>query len=120
MLPAVGQGALCIEIRDQDPLIGPLISSLDHDGTHKTVTAERSFLKRLEGGCQTPIAAYGELTTGILSLTGLVADIDGSTMIRETLSGPENQSEKLGRDLADLLLSKGADKILDKLRAGIE
>lgn len=120
MLPAVGQGALCIEIRDQDPVIGPLIASLDHDGTHKVVTAERAFLKRLEGGCQTPIAAYGKLATGILSLTGLVADVDGSTMIRETLSGPENQSEQLGQELADLLLSKGAEEILDRLTAGIE
>jgi hydroxymethylbilane synthase len=120
MLPAVGQGALCIEIRDQDPFIGPLIASLDHDGTHKVVAAERSFLKRLEGGCQTPIAAYGKLTSGILSLTGLVADTDGSTMIRDTLSGPEHQSENLGRELAELLLSKGAKQILDKLRAGIE
>jgi hydroxymethylbilane synthase len=120
MLPAVGQGALCIEIRDQDSVIGPLIGSLDHAGTRKVVTAERSFLKRLEGGCQTPIAAHGKLDTGTLSLTGLVADTDGSTIIRETLSSPENQSEKLGRELAELLLSKGGKQILDKLTAGIE
>jgi hydroxymethylbilane synthase len=120
MLPAVGQGALCLEIRDQDPVIGPLIASLDHDVTHKVVTAERSFLKRLEGGCQTPIAAYGKLNAGNLSLTGLVADTDGSVMIRETLSGSEHQSEKIGRELAELLLSKGAKQILDNLKAGIE
>jgi hydroxymethylbilane synthase len=120
MLPAVGQGALCIEIRDQDPVIGPLIASLDHDRTRKVVTAERAFLKRLEGGCQTPIAAYGKLNAGTLSLTGLVADTDGSAMIRETLAGPEHQSEKLGRELAELLLSMGAKQILDKLRTEIE
>jgi hydroxymethylbilane synthase len=120
MLPAVGQGALCIEIRDQDPVVGPLINSLDHDGTRKVVTAERSFLLRLEGGCQTPIAAHGKLNGAILNLTGLVADTDGSAMIRETLSGPEHQSEKLGRELAELLLQQGAKEILDKLRAGIE
>jgi hydroxymethylbilane synthase len=120
MLPAVGQGALCIEIRDQDPLIGPLVASLDHDDTNKVVTAERSFLKRLEGGCQTPIAAYGKLNAGKLSLTGLVADTDGSTMIRETLSGPVHQSEKIGRELAELLLSKGAKEILENLKAGNE
>jgi hydroxymethylbilane synthase len=116
MLPAVGQGALCIEIRDQDPVIGPLIASLDHDDTHKVVTAERSFLRRLEGGCQTPIAAYGKLKAGKISLTGMVADTDGSNMIRETLSGPEHQSEKIGRELAELLLSKGAKEILENLK----
>ncbi len=120
MLPAVGQGALCIEIRDHDPVIGPLIASLNHDDTHIAVTAERAFLKRLEGGCQTPIAAYGKLHAGILHLTGLVADTDGSFMIRDSLSGPEQESEKLGRELAELLLLKGAKEILDKLRAGIE
>jgi hydroxymethylbilane synthase len=120
MLPAVGQGALCIEIRDKDSVISPLINSLDHSSTNKVVTAERSFLKRLEGGCQTPIAAHGKLNFGILSLTGMVADTDGSSLIRESLSGPENQAEKMGQELAELLLSKGGKQILDKLTAGIE
>ncbi len=119
MLPAVGQGALCIEMRDHDSVIGPLVTALDHANTHSIVLAERTFLKRLEGGCQTPIAAHGKINSGNLRLTGLVATTDGSTLIRETLSGPEDQPEKIGLELANLLLLKGAQPILDKLRAGI-
>lgn len=119
MLPAVGQGALCIEIRADDSEIGPLLVYLDHADTRKIVTAERAFLKRLEGGCQTPIAALGTIDSGILCLTGLVATLDGTILIRETLSGPAENSETLGLELAELLLAKGAQPILDNLRAGI-
>ncbi|MFO8085266.1 MAG: hydroxymethylbilane synthase [Desulfobacterales bacterium] len=119
MLPAVGQGALCIEMRDHDPMIGHLVASLDHAGSRNVVRAERAFLKLLEGGCQTPIAAYGKIDSGVLNLTGLVATTDGSILIRETLSGPADKPETIGRELADLLLLKGAKPILDKLRAGI-
>ncbi len=116
MLPAVGQGALCIEIRENDPDAGPVIAALDDDSTHKVVAGERAFLHRLEGGCQVPIAAHGRLNGDTLELKGLVADVDGSVVFRETVSGPASAAEKLGVKLAERLLNKGAGPILDTLK----
>ncbi|MBW2100507.1 MAG: hydroxymethylbilane synthase, partial [Deltaproteobacteria bacterium] len=74
-------------------------------------------LNRLEGGCQVPIAAHGKIADNTFTLCGLVAGIDGKIMIRETLSGPETASERIGIELADRLLSMGAKDILEKLKA---
>jgi len=116
MLPAVGQGALSIESRIGDTVIDPLVSVLDHEKTRKVVLGERAFLNRLEGGCQIPIAAHGKLENNIFSLTGLVASLDGITIIKHSLSGPDTQSERIGAELADRLLSEGAKEILDSVR----
>jgi hydroxymethylbilane synthase len=116
MLPAVGQGALCIEIRATDPAIEEMTTSLDHLQTRTIVNGERAFLNRLEGGCQIPIAAHGKIEANRFILTGLVADIDGSTLIRDSLSGPPEASQTLGIQLAERLLAKGADKLLEKLK----
>jgi hydroxymethylbilane synthase len=115
MLPAVGQGALCIEIRKDDPLLSPLTAQIDDSDTRQVVIGERSFLKRLEGGCQVPIAGHGRLGNNAYTLTGLVCDVDGSRRIRASLTGPADQSEKIGVELAETLLSKGAGEILERL-----
>jgi hydroxymethylbilane synthase len=115
MLPAVGQGALCIEIRDGDPRIGPMVAALDHPATRTVVSGERAFLKRLQGGCQVPIAGHGRLDGAHFTLTGLVADVDGSAVIKHRLSGPAASAERIGIELAEILLSRGADEILKKL-----
>jgi hydroxymethylbilane synthase len=116
MLPAVGQGALCIETRITDPVITPFVSALNHATTRSAVLAERAFLARLEGGCQVPIAGHATLTGDRLSMTGLVADLQGQTMVRETLEGPAEQAETIGLDLAGKLLERGARTILDSLQ----
>jgi hydroxymethylbilane synthase len=115
MLPAVGQGALCIEIREDDPRIGPLVAVLDHPATRTVVGGERAFLKRLQGGCQVPIAGHGRLDGAHFTLTGLVADVDGGTVIKDRLSGPAAAAERIGIELAETLLGRGADEILEKL-----
>lgn len=116
MLPAVGQGALCIESRIDDEKTASILSSLDDADTHTAVTAERAFLSRLEGGCQVPIAGHAVIgKDNRLTMTGLVAELDGSRMIREEVIGPCDQAEKMGRELAELLLSKGAASILEGL-----
>jgi hydroxymethylbilane synthase len=115
MLPAVGQGALCVEIRKNDPRIALLVSDLDHRHTHTAIKGERAFLGRLEGGCQVPIAAHGKIEGNTFILTGLVADLDGRTVIRETVSGSPAQSETIGVELAERLLSKGAKRILENI-----
>jgi hydroxymethylbilane synthase len=115
MLPAVGQGALCIEIRETDPRVGPMVAVLDHPATRTAVSGERAFLKRLQGGCQVPIAGHGRLDGAFLTLTGLVADVDGGTVIKDRLSGPAESAERIGIELAETLLGRGADQILQKL-----
>jgi hydroxymethylbilane synthase len=117
MLPAVGQGALCIEIREHDPEMAALISPLNHPETRTAVSSERAFLRKLEGGCQVPIAAHGYVTGDSLTLTGLICDTGGLVMIRETLTGDVARAEQIGTELADMLLARGADHILDKLKA---
>jgi hydroxymethylbilane synthase len=117
ILPAIGQGALCIEIRNDDPIVGPLAESLDHAPTRTVVQGERAFLNRLEGGCQVPIAGHGKINQDRFILTGLVAEVDGSRLIKAEKSGPIHSSEAIGIDLAEELLAKGADKILKKLKS---
>ncbi len=116
MLPAVGQGALCIESRTNDDMIASVISALDDAATHTAVLAERAFLHRLEGGCQVPIAGHATIGSGDrLTITGLVAELDGSRLIKQTLEGPCDQAAKLGLQLADALLAEGAASILERL-----
>ena len=116
MLPAVGQGALCIEHRHQDPRITPLINQLNHPDSRTAVTAERAFLQRLEGGCQVPMAAYAQIDGSRLSITGLVAEIDGRRLLKATITGWSSQARKIGRELAEALLAQGADTILEKFK----
>ena len=80
---------------------------------------ERAFLNLLEGGCQVPIAAYGKIDKNTFTLSGLVATIDGRTLIKETFSGPENSSEIIGVELAERLISMGAKTIMDNLKADL-
>ena len=117
MLPAVGQGALCIEMRRGDPRVARLAAALDDPATRTVVAGERAFLKRLEGGCQVPIAAHGRLAGGVFSLTGLVAEVDGRTIIRQSRSGAAAASQAVGVQLAEHLLALGAGEILDKLKS---
>jgi hydroxymethylbilane synthase len=117
MLPAVGQGALCIEIRKDDPLISPVMAGMDDAHTRKVVMGERAFLNRLEGGCQVPIAGHGHLENNTYTLTGLVCEVDGTQRIKASLSGPAEQSEQIGVKLAETLLAKGAGEILERLNA---
>jgi len=119
MLPAVGQGALCIEIRQNDPEVEPIVSSLEHHQTRVEVMGERAFLNRLEGGCQVPIAAYGKIEKNTFTLCGLVATVDGKTVIKETLSGPKDSSEIIGVKLADRMVAMGAKTIMENLKTDL-
>jgi hydroxymethylbilane synthase len=115
MLPAVGQGALGIECR-QEGWINELVAFLRHPESTMAVQGERAFLRRLEGGCQVPIAAYGEVEEGRLLLRGLVARLDGSQLFRAENRGDD--PEKVGRQLADELLAQGAAEVLQEIYAG--
>ncbi len=114
-LPAIGQGALGIEGRANDEFVRSILSRLNDQATHTTVTAERAFLHRLEGGCQVPIAAYATLADEHLALDGLVASVDGKTVLRDQIKGTPQQAYSLGVQLADRLLSRGGDRILREI-----
>jgi len=112
MLPAVGQGALAIETRINDETVNRIVGRLHHRPTAVCVLAERVFLKKLEGGCQVPIAGHATLEGANLTLEGLVGDLDGQRLIRETQTGPADDYEKIGIALAEQLLEQGAAEIL--------
>ena len=114
-LPAIGQGALGIEGRADDQFVRSVLVRLNDVQTQITVMAERALLHRLEGGCQVPIAGHAVLTDDQLSLEGLVASVDGKTIIRDRIHGTSRDAEALGVQLADRLLARGADKILREI-----
>jgi len=115
MLPAVGQGALGIEIKSSNKFAGKILASIHDENTYAAVLAERALLKKLEGGCQIPIGAFGEIKKNGLYLTGLVASIEGDITLKKTIRGSKKFPEKLGKQLAGDLIKAGAKKILKEI-----
>jgi len=116
MLPAVGQGALCIEIRNNNSAVEAAVTALNDPDTSTAVSAERAFLNRLEGGCQTPIAAHAQLRDGRVHLVGMVASIDGRQIFKQSIDGSPHAAVSIGTRLADQLLDQGARDILELLK----
>ena len=116
-LPAVGQGAIGIESRQDDAPVNDLLKVLHDPATALCVHAERAFNHRLNGGCQVPIAGYAELRGNRICLRGLVASPDGRLQFRGSVEGDSGNATQLGDRLAGLLLGQGADRVLDALYA---
>lgn len=119
-LPAVGQGTVAIEARNEDEQVLGLVGELNHHATELATRAERAFLRRLEGGCQVPIGALGRVEGRRLSLDGMVASLDGSKLIRDRLVSDLDglgEPEELGLALAERLLTQGAGEVLAEVRA---
>lgn len=114
-LPAGGQGALGIETRNDDSVTNALIQPLSHEPSALCVRAERALNRRLEGGCQVPIACYAVLEENQLWLRGLVGDPDGSELFEVEGRGAMNEPEALGIRLAEELLAQGAGKVLERV-----
>jgi hydroxymethylbilane synthase len=114
-IPAIGQGALGIESRIADTEINEIIDFFNHPPTAWAVKAERAFLRRLEGGCQVPIGAFGSVAGGTLTLTGFVSDVEGKQMLKKTVTCPVEAAEATGISLGDDLLILGAGKILNEV-----
>lgn len=112
ILPAIGQGAVGIECRENDPDTNALIAVLNHKDTYTRVSAERAFNHKLEGGCQVPIAGFSVLSNDKLEMKGLVGQPDGKKIIQDQRSGDRQNAEAIGIELAESLLSQGADVIL--------
>lgn len=112
MLPGGGQGAVGIESRSEDMSVMKIIFGLDDEDTHTAVNAERSFLTRLQGGCQVPIGVYATVQDETIHIRGLVGSLDGKTLLKVEKTGLTEAPELLGDDLALEILKMGADKIL--------
>ena len=119
-LPAVGQGALAIQAREDDREVNDLLAGLDHAESRIAVTAERAFMHALGGGCQVPVGALGSIEGDKLVLNGVAAGLDGSTLVRGEVSGNPVEPSRLGDELAQVLLTAGAGEILDQVRTRME
>jgi hydroxymethylbilane synthase len=113
MCPAAGQGALGIEIREGDSVVRQQLAFLDDAAARAATTCERALLNRLGGGCQVPIGAFAEVRNGKLHLDAIVADPDGSKLLRESRVGRLDDPEALGNTVGETLLRRGGDEILD-------
>ncbi len=115
VLPAIGQGVLGLEVRRDDRTVIDLLGAMNHRPTELAATAERAFLQKLEGGCQVPIAGLARLDGDALNLEGMVAELDGSRLLRDKIRGPGEQARELGASLAGRLIDAGAGEILDRI-----
>jgi len=116
MLPAVSQGAIAIEIRDNDPFIQSVIDTINHTSTLLAVAAERTFMNTLEGGCQVPIGCFTETTETDFAIEGFVSDLTGQKVIRGKLAGKLSDANEIAATLAKDFISKGALDLIDGIR----
>lgn len=116
VMPAVSQGAIAIETRENDPEVDELMAKVNHLATWNAVVAERAFLSHLEGGCQVPLGCYSRVENDQLVLSGFVASIDGKQYIKETISGEISKGAELGVKMAEKMLEKGAYEILSQIK----
>ena len=117
MIPAVGQGALAIEVRAGDGRTKAIAAFLDDAVTRSTVMAERAFLAVLGGGCQVPVAGHATLSGSILYLRALIGSVDGRLVVKEDIRGAVGEHEALGRELGERILARGGRDILDAVEA---
>jgi len=119
-LPAVSQGAVGVQIRADDREVANWVGRLNHPPTRLATRAERALLRTLEGGCQVPVGAFGEVADGRLRVRGVVCSLDGNRGIEGEIMGPPEEAETLGVALADQLLGDGGREILDEIRSGVK
>jgi hydroxymethylbilane synthase len=114
-LPAVGQGAIGIEIRSGRPDLAALLAPLNHPDTAACVQAERAMSRKLQGGCQAPIGGYAVVRDGCLFLRAFVADLEGIRFFRATAEGALDNPEAVGHAAADALIAQGADHLMAEI-----
>ncbi|MGA9363214.1 MAG: hydroxymethylbilane synthase [Bacteroidota bacterium] len=119
ILPAVGQGAIAVEVRARDRPIMSLVATVNHEPSAIAARAERILLECLEGGCQVPIGAYARTMDGVFMMDALIGSLDGKRVIRSTIHGDPSQAETLAKTLARTLLKSGGDRILKDIRTEV-
>ena len=115
MIPAVGQGAVGVQIRNADAETKTMVSALNHVSTYQSITAERAFLQTLDSGCQFPVGAFARVQNHTLHLQAFVGSEDGRKVIKDEIEGESAQAENLGRILAERFIEKGAQAILGRM-----
>jgi hydroxymethylbilane synthase len=116
ILPATCQGIMAVEIRENDKEVRDMLKTIDNHNSEIESRAERSFLSRLEGGCQIPVGIYSKAESYSLYMEGFIGSLDGKIAFRERIIGSDSQPESIGRNLANMLLEKGGRQILDEIR----
>ena len=116
ILPAVSQGAVAVEIRENDPEVEAFLKGINDVTTWKSTMAERAFLRTIEGGCQVPVGCYSQMSGSSIRLTGMVASVDGKKLLRESVGGDIKDAEVMASGLAETLLAQGGKEILDQIR----
>lgn len=114
--PAASQGALALQIREGDDFAAKWISQLDHQPTRLATTAERAFLRRVEGGCQVPVGALATIDNGRLTLIAGICSLDGTRTVKGNIDGPAEEAERIGQELGGRLLADGGEEILSEIR----
>lgn len=117
MLPATCQGIMAVEIRKNDPGVSDVVKKINNHRSEIESRAERSFLNRLEGGCQIPVGVFSKAVNYNLYIEGIVGTLDGKIVIRERINGNDSMPEYLGKTLAQNLLGRGANEILEEIRS---
>ncbi|MCW3785360.1 hydroxymethylbilane synthase [Plebeiibacterium sediminum] len=115
-IPAVAQGAIAIESLSDNESVNNFLKKINHQNTLNQVTAERSFMKTLMGGCQVPVGSYSKLEGETLTLTGFVSSLDGKQYLKQTISNSVNMADQMGQELAQKLIDQGANDILNSIR----
>lgn len=118
MLPAPGQGALGLECREDDTATRELLTKLDDANSHRAVEAERAMLAKLHGGCSAPVGSWGRIEGGQLVLDGLVASVQGDTVLRATAAGSIADATAIGYEVAEQLLAQGGAQLVAEARDG--
>ena len=116
VVPAVGQGALCVEIRENNPFVEELLAAIHDVESECAIRAERALMQELEGGCQVPVGGHARMEKGSLVLYGVVASLDGERIVRAHDAGSLKEPEEIGKRVAGRLLATGAKEILDEIR----
>lgn len=119
-LPAVGQGALAIETRIADESVLALVACLEDSATRNAVTAEREYLRRIEGSCQIPVGVFGQVANGVLSLQAVIMSLDGKQVVKDRIEAPAIEAATIGRSLAERMLAAGGSEILDAVKDCVE
>jgi hydroxymethylbilane synthase len=115
-IPATGQGAIAMEVRQDDNQCMDIIGAINHQPTFQSVTAERIFLRNLEGGCQVPIGCYTGTDGDLFRIEGFISSLDASVVLRDYREGPVSESSNLALELARSFIERGASQILDEIR----
>jgi hydroxymethylbilane synthase len=117
VLPAVGQGAIAIEVREDDVKILDLVRRINHIETELATRSERALLRRLEGGCQVPIGAFAIVNDGKIKISAMISNFDGTFFVRDSIEGfVSNDVEEIGFELAEKLLEQGGARILEEIK----